>query len=121
MTTKNNIYKEHLPEWLKAKKDKKKRGEIVDNICFIAGVHPKSVQPCAENLHGVLHDYVRIPKRDNVWNQSEEVTTKLLAMSLGTMKKRVAKFKKNESEPSGKSREKKDLKHLTREYWSEPT
>jgi len=105
MTTKNNIYREHLPEWLKARKDKKKRGEIVRNICFITKVHPKSVprsfsriqmrrigeeerrgrktfytpdviaalkdvwdtasEPCAENLHGVLSDYVRILKRDS--------------------------------------------------------
>lgn len=132
MTTKNSIYKEHLPEWLKARKNKKKRGEIVENICFVAGVHPKSVprsfrrvqmrksgdtekrgrkeyytpdviaalkevwdtasEPCAENLHGVLHDYVRILKRDHAWNHGEDTTTKLLAMSLGTMKKRMTKF-----------------------------
>jgi len=43
MTTKNNIYREHLRPWLQAKADKKKRGEIVKHICFVAGVHPKSV------------------------------------------------------------------------------
>ncbi|KKU07749.1 MAG: hypothetical protein UX10_C0006G0020 [Candidatus Magasanikbacteria bacterium GW2011_GWA2_45_39] len=132
MTTKNNIYSEHLAAWLKAKNDKKKRGKIVAHVCFVTGVHPKSVprsfqrtqmrrpglgerrgrreyytpdviaalkyvwdtasEPCAENLHGVLADYVRILKRDNNWRHSTEATTKLLAMSLGTMKKRVTKF-----------------------------
>lgn len=143
MTTKNSIYQEHLGEWLKARKDKKKRGEIVRNICFIAGVHPKSVprsfkrvqlhragkeerrgraeyytpdviaalkyvwetasEPCAENLHGVLSDYVRTLVRDKVWKHGAEATTKLLAMSLGTMKKRVAKFTRKRFLSHGKS------------------
>jgi len=143
MTTKNNIYSEHLAEWLKAKKDKKKRGEIVHNICFVAGVHPKSVprsfrriqmrrpgkaerrgrktvftpdvvaalkdvwdtasEPCAENLHGVLADYMRIMARDKVWKHPEQTTAKLLAMSLGAMKKRVARFVRKRFLTHGKS------------------
>jgi len=143
MTTKNNIYREHLRPWLQAKADKKKRGEIVKHICFVAGVHPKSVprsfkrvqmrssfeeekrgrkqyytpdvvaalkdvwdtasEPCAENLHGVLADYVRILTRDKVWNHSGEATAKLLTMSLGTMKKRVAKFARKQFLAHGKS------------------
>ena len=43
MTTKNNIYQEHLKGWLQAKRDKKKRSAIIKHICFVAGVHPKSV------------------------------------------------------------------------------
>jgi len=43
METKKNIFKEHLGAWLKAKGDKKKRGDILRHICFVAGVHPKSV------------------------------------------------------------------------------
>lgn len=43
METKKNIFIEHLGAWLKAKNDKKKRGEIIKHICFVAGVHPKSV------------------------------------------------------------------------------
>lgn len=143
MTTKNDIYKEHLPEWLEARKDKKKRGEIVRNICFVAGVHPKSVprsfrrvqmritgeaerrgrkeyftpdviaalkdvwdaasEPCAENLHGVVAEYVRILIRDKLWKHNEDATAKLLAMSLGTMKKRVAKFTRKRFLTHGKS------------------
>lgn len=143
MTTKNNIYKEHLRVWLKAKDDKKKRGEIINHICFVTGVHPKSVprafkrlqmrgssyvekrgrktyytpdviaalkdvwntasEPCAENLHGVLRDYVRILKRDHFWNHRPETTAKLLTMSLGTMKRRVAKFTRKRFLSHGKS------------------
>src|SRR3990172_2017277 len=43
METKKNIFKEHLREWLAAKGDKKKRGEMAKNISFAAKVHPKSV------------------------------------------------------------------------------
>jgi transposase InsO family protein len=143
MTTKNNIYNEHLAAWLKARTDKKKRGEIVRNICFVAGVHPKSVprsfrriqmrrpgetekrgrktvftpdvtaalkdvwdmacEPCAENLHGILTDYVRILVKDKLWEHREETTTKLLAMSLGAMKKRVTKFTRKRFFTHGKS------------------
>jgi hypothetical protein len=132
MITKNNIYREHLKKWLNARKDKKVRGEIIRHICFISGVHPKSVprsfrriqlseagiadcrgrkeyytpdaiaalkyvwdaagEPCAENLHGILSDYVKIFIRDGDWKHSDEATKKLLRMSLGTVKNRVAKF-----------------------------
>lgn len=43
METKKNIFREHLAVWLKARKDKKKRSEIIQHICFVAGVHSKSV------------------------------------------------------------------------------
>ena len=143
MTTKNNIYKELLREWLKAKKDKRKRGEIVRNICFITGVHPKSIprsfrriqmsgtcqeekrgrreyytpnviaalkdvwdiasEPCAENLHGIVAEYALILTRDKLWKHDSEATEKLLAMSLGTMKKRVSKFIRKRFIAHGKS------------------
>jgi len=144
MTTKNNIYKEHLKKWLKAKKDKnkKERGEIIKHICFVTGVHPKSIprsfkriqlrgdfeekrgrkkfytsdvtfalkdvwniasEPCAENLHGVIADYVKILIRDNVWQHSPETTKKLLGMSLGTMKDKVVNFPRRSFIAHGKS------------------
>ena len=43
MTTKLEIFKTHLAEWLKAKGDRKKRGEMVKAISCIAQIHPKSV------------------------------------------------------------------------------
>ena len=143
MTTKNNIYREHLSQWLKAKGDKKWRGEITDHICFVTGTHRKSVarsfkriqlrsagvsekrgrktiytndvifalkeiwdiasEPCADNLHAVLSEYVRALKRDNCWKHGQEITEKLLAMSLGTMKFHVAKFTRKHFLAHGKS------------------
>ena len=41
METRKNIFEEHLAAWLKA--DRKRKGEIVKNICAVAKVHPKSV------------------------------------------------------------------------------
>jgi hypothetical protein len=136
METKHNIFREHLSEWLKATGNKKRRGEIIKHICFVASVHPKSVprsfrrvqlrdptqrerrgrklyytadviaalknvweiasEPCGENLHAIIPDYVHILKRDRVWPASDETTVKLLKMSLGTVKKRVARFSRQQ-------------------------
>lgn len=43
MATKQNIFEEHLDEWLKARKDRKLRKEITDHIVFTTRVHRKSV------------------------------------------------------------------------------
>jgi len=43
MATKQSIFEEHLKEWLAARRNKKKRGEIIEHIVFTAKVHRKSV------------------------------------------------------------------------------
>lgn len=43
MKTKNDVFKEHLQEWLGAKGNYKKRGEIAAHIVFVTKCHPKSV------------------------------------------------------------------------------
>lgn len=43
MTTKKDIFREHLAEWLKARGDRKKRGAMTREISRIAKVHQKSV------------------------------------------------------------------------------
>lgn len=43
MATKSDILRTHLPEWMRARKDRKKRAEITKHLCFITGLHPKSV------------------------------------------------------------------------------
>lgn len=43
MATKQDIFREHLGEWLAAAGDKKKRGEMVRTISATAKIHPKSV------------------------------------------------------------------------------
>jgi transposase InsO family protein len=43
MATKHEVLKDHLEEWLHAKKDKKKRGEIIKIVCAAIRINPKSV------------------------------------------------------------------------------
>jgi len=43
MATKQDIFQEHLPAWRKARKDRKQRGEIINHLCFVTGMHPNSV------------------------------------------------------------------------------
>ena len=49
---------------------------------------------CAERLHPIISEYVRILQRDDNWSHSEETTRLLLKMSLGTGKNRISKFRK---------------------------
>ena len=41
--TKNEVFAEHLDEWLSAKDSRKQRGEIATHMVFITKCHPKSV------------------------------------------------------------------------------
>lgn len=43
MTTKKDIFKEHLPAWLKARDNRRQRGKITDHLCFVTGMHRNSV------------------------------------------------------------------------------
>lgn len=74
-----------------------------DVIAALKDVWNTASEPCAENLHGVAKEYVEILTRDNDWHHSAEATVKLLAMSLGTMKKRVGKFTRKRFFTHGKS------------------
>lgn len=74
-----------------------------DVIAALKDVWDTASEPCAENLHGVIADYVRILKRDGLWKHGEGATQKLLVMSLGTMKKRVARFERRQFATHGKS------------------
>lgn len=47
---------------------------------------------CAERLHTVAAEYVRVLKRDQMWKHDERSTVFLLSMSLGTMKNRLRVF-----------------------------
>lgn len=151
MVTKTSIFEEHLEKWLKARKNKKVRSEIIRSICFVTGVHPKSIprsfkrlqmrdpslpeergrkryytmdsiaalkevwevgsEPCGDNLHAVIPEYVTILKRDNVWKHTKEATRKLLKMSLGTVKLKVAGFNRTQFLQHGKSTTKKGAIH----------
>lgn len=129
MATKHDVLQAHLSEWLKARKSKKRRGQIIKMICQVIQIHPKSVprafkrlqmrglkakerpgrpkihgmeviaalkelweiadQCCAELLHPMVSEYVTILRRDSEWKYGSVVTTQLLRMSLGTMKRRI--------------------------------
>lgn len=84
MAIKNGIYEELLPAWLKAKKDKKKRGEIIKHVVAVANVHPKGVarsfkrmqmrDPCTEERRG-RDAYYTPDVRDalhDIWIASDE-------------------------------------------------
>ncbi|PIU07606.1 MAG: hypothetical protein COT31_04085 [Candidatus Moranbacteria bacterium CG08_land_8_20_14_0_20_34_16] len=51
MATKNDIFKEKLSAYLQS--DKKQKGEILKNVCFVTGMHKKS----AVRKFGNLRDY----------------------------------------------------------------
>lgn len=43
MATKSDILRTHLSEWMKHRKDRKKRAEITKHVAFVTGMHPKSI------------------------------------------------------------------------------
>lgn len=43
MATRKDILTEHLSAWMAARKNKKKRGEILRHIRFVTGMHPKAI------------------------------------------------------------------------------
>jgi hypothetical protein len=43
MATKKDILRTHLDEWIKARKNRKKRADITQHIVFVTGMHPKSI------------------------------------------------------------------------------
>lgn len=49
---------------------------------------------CGELLHPVIAEYVRILQRDKLWKHPANVTSKLLAMSMATVKRRIATFQR---------------------------
>lgn len=50
METKNKVFEEHLQEWLKAKGNRKRRGEIATHMVFVTKCHPKSVSRTFKRL-----------------------------------------------------------------------
>ena len=50
MATKHEVLKDHLKEWLSAKKDKKKRGEIIKLVSEAIRIHPQSVSRAFKRL-----------------------------------------------------------------------
>lgn len=74
-----------------------------DVIAALKEIWDISGESCAENVHPQIVEYVRILKRDAMWTHSDKITKKLISMSLGTMKKRISKFRRLSFPSHGKS------------------
>ena len=58
---------------------------------------------CAENIHSVLKDYVGYFIKEKNWGFGDETTSKLYAMSIGTLKLRIKAFRKKKGLGRGRS------------------
>lgn len=78
---------------------------------------------CAERLQPEISEYIEILERDKMWNYDDVVTGKLRAMSVGTMKKRIAKFLKVLNNRKGLSATKpsslKEIIPIRRSAWKD--
>lgn len=82
---------------LKSNVSGKKRGRKIyytHDVCYaLEEVWEASNSCCGELLHSVIGEYVSIFKRDNMWKHNDEVTGKLLTMSMQTVKRKVSGWK----------------------------
>jgi hypothetical protein len=65
-----------------------------DVVTALKEVWEISGELCAERLHSIVNQYLKILIRDDMWTHSDEVTWKLQVMSIGTMKDRIAGFQR---------------------------
>lgn len=75
MTTKKDIFKEHLPAWLKARGNREQRGEITDHLCFVTSMHRNSVPRKFRALQ--MHDPLRTETRGRSAYYTSDVTAAL--------------------------------------------
>jgi len=78
---------------------------------------------CAERLHSILPEYVRILQRDAMWRHENVTTGKLHAMSRGTMRRRIAGFQRIKAGGGRSTTKPSDLKELIairRGPWEKP-
>ena len=73
-----------------------KRGRPViftpDCIAALKDVWNIGSEPCGENLHSQINEYINTQIKSGAWNHGAEATAKLRAMSLGSVKKYVGRF-----------------------------
>jgi len=84
-----------------------KRGRPViftpDCIAALKDVWNIGSEPCGENLHSQIGEYIDSQIKSGAWNHGTEATTKLRAMSLGSTKKYVGRFVRTRRSFGGKS------------------
>jgi len=138
MKTKTDIFNEYLEEYLKAGKDQKTL--LLNHVCFVTKMHRKAAirkfgalqlrdprkterrgrseyyagnEVCGELLFPVINEYIDILVRDKLWKHWDSSTSKLRAMKLGTVKRRVGNFLKARGKRSGISATRPShLKHI---------
>jgi hypothetical protein len=79
---------------------------------------------CGERLKPQLAECVRVLVRDHMWTHGDTTTTLLLAMSLATMKRRIAHFIKSRGKRKGRGSTKptdlKEIIPIRRGPWENP-
>lgn len=161
MTTKQEIFKEKLSEYLAASKQEKK--QILDAVCAVTGAHRKAAirrfrtiqlfphsgkerrgrkltyglgitslirelwevsgRICAQRLHPVIPEYIRILKRDGMWQYDKERTELLFLASVATIKRRIDSFeriKKGGGRGTTKPSHLKEIIPIRRGPWHNP-
>ncbi|MBI2053433.1 MAG: hypothetical protein HYT41_01675 [Candidatus Sungbacteria bacterium] len=78
---------------------------------------------CAQRLHPVMPEYIRILKRDGMWRYDEERTNLLLVASIATIKRRIDSFeriKKGGGRGTTKPPHLKEVIPIRRGPWQNP-
>lgn len=73
-----------------------------DCLAALRDVWDAASEPCGENLHPLIPEYVQILRRDDLWRHSDEATGKLLAMSVASVKRHVHGFARTHLTTRGK-------------------
>lgn len=97
------------------KKDKRGRSEYYtpDVTVALKEIWEAGNEVCGELLFPLISEYIDILKRDKLWKQGNIATSKLRAMKLATVKRRVSAFLKARGRRSGVSATKPShLKHI---------
>lgn len=92
-------------------------------ISLIRELWDASGRICAERLHPIIPEYIRVLKRDEMWQYDEERTALLLRMSLGTLKNRIETFeriKKGGGRGTTKPSHLKEIIPIRRGPWENP-
>ena len=76
---------------------------LPDVIVALKEVWEIGSESCGENLHAMINEYIDIQIRDRAWHHNDEATSKLRAMSLGSVKAYVGNFTRTRRNFGGKS------------------
>src|SRR3989344_2713096 len=105
----------------------KKRGRKIvychDLLPLIRALWELSGRICAERLHPIIPEYIRVLKRHTAWQYDEKRTALLLRMSLGTLKNRIGGFeriKKGGGRGTTKASHLKEIIPIRRGPWQNP-